>query len=200
MLNLATNSLRLDEEKHQYWLNGKRIPGLSELLKHFGFIDDAYYTEDGREVGRAVHMGTESMDLGRQEHLQFTNKAIIGRIMAWERFKQDKQFHPTSIETIHAHPYGTYGTRIDRLGFFRESPVEALIELKCGGKEAWHKLQTGGQDAALGPSAPRRRFALYLRPDETYNLVEHTDRTDAPVFVSLASAYTWKQNNGYKIP
>lgn len=195
---VAPPRLRLDED-HRYWSGDLRIPGLSELLKLFGFIDDSYYTEEGREVGRGVHLGTQSLDEGRQDHLQFESKAIIGRIMAYERFKREKQFKPGLIETIHQHPYGTYACRIDRYGYFGQSDIGALIELKCGSKEPWHKLQTGAQKEALGIiTQPMRRFALYLRENETYELVEHKDPADGRIVVGLASAYWWRQNNGYK--
>jgi hypothetical protein len=192
-------SLRLDEESHTYWLGDRQIPGISALLRYWGFIDDTYYTEEGREVGRAVHAGIHDIEMGGAAAGEFTNLKILSRIDEYMRFKSDKDFRVRRVEQIYADPAGRYACKIDLLGTFGESTTGALVELKCGAELPWHRLQTGGQrrciiDDSFGTI---RRFALYLPLKGRYNLKEHTDRAEEFLVDGLASTYWWRKNHGY---
>lgn len=195
---MTVKTLILDAE-HRYWLDGRQIPGLTQLLRHFGFIEEAYFTPESCAVGTAVHLGTESMDLGRQDHQQFENPAIIGRIQAYQRFKEEKGFRPYLIEDRKAHPNGVYACTLDRFGHFGDSPIGALIDLKTGGEQAWHALQTGGQARCLQTEGAMRRFSLYLKENGTYSLKEHKDHNDGVIVESLATAWWWQTNHNYKL-
>ena len=190
--------LRLDEESHSYWLGERRIPGISELLKHWRFIDDTYYTEEGREVGRAVHAAVHDIELGGAAAHEFTNPKILHRIDEYLRFKSEKDFRMKRVEQIYADPSGRYACRIDLLGTFGDSAVGSIVEIKCGSELAWHKLQTGGQKRCIVEHSLDllRRFALYLPAKGRYNLKEHTDRAEEYIVDGLASAYWWQKNHG----
>lgn len=192
--NLPNPSLRLDEELHQYWLNERRIPGISELLKHWGFIDGTYYTEESREVGRAVHASIHDIELGGAAANEFTSSRILNRIDEYLRFKSDKDFRVRRVEQIYGDPAGRYACKIDLLGTFGEVPVLSLVEVKCGAELPWHRLQTSGQKRCIVDVGLVRRFALYLPFKGRYNLKEHTDRAEEFIVDGLASAYWWRKN------
>lgn len=200
-LGIITPEFYLDEATHTYHYGGRRIPGISEVLKAFGFIDPTYYTERGRAVGQAVHAGIHYLEEGDLNWASITNADVEGRIRAYLKFKEEKGFVPdrSLMETPLHYPGGLYGCKIDWTGEIDGYPFN-LIEGKCGAKSAWHKLQTGGQLRTLPErEQPWRRWALYLRPDATYSLEPHTDPCDPGVFVGLASGFNWKANNyGYR--
>lgn len=197
---LPPQNLRLDEESHTYWLNGCRIPGISELLRYWGFVDETYYNEDAREVGRGVHAGIHDIEMGGAAAHEFVNPKITHRIDEYLRFKSDKDFRVIAVEKILADPAGRYACRIDLLGTFGESHGLSLIELKCGAQEGWHKLQTAGQKRCIEHvESTLRRFALYLPFPGRYNLKEHGDRAEEGLVDGYASGYWYNQNHGIKL-
>lgn len=189
-------SFYLDEATHQYFYRGREIPGLSFLLKWYRYIDDGYYTERGRQIGNAIHLATAFLDKGTLDWDSIKDDEVLGRVLAYERFKREMEFVPTEIEQIHAHAGGLFGCKIDRRGSMRKV-ADGIIEIKGGSKAQWHKIQTGMQRRAT-PGGPRR-FCLYLHPDETYHLDdEHTDPDDEQIGVNLASDYHWRIQHGYR--
>jgi hypothetical protein len=201
MLNQTqlTPSLRLDEETHTYWLGPRAIPGISALLKYWGFIDDTYYTEEGREIGRAVHAGIHDLELGGAAASEFSNPKILHRLDEYLRFKSDKDFRVKKVEQIYGDPAGRYACKIDLLGTFGEAPQLCLVEVKCGAVMAWHQLQTAGQKRNIIDEGAIRRFALYLPAEGRYNLKEHKDRAEEFLIDGFASGYWWNANHNVKL-
>lgn len=201
MDTLQTLNLRLDEETHTYYLNDRKIPGISELLRYWGFIDGTYYNEESREVGRGVHAGIHDLEVGGAAANEFSNPKIIHRINEYLRFREDKTFKVLMAEKIFADPAGRYACKIDLLGTFGESNILCLIELKCGVEMAWHRLQTAGQKRCLlsHNTDILRRFALYLPADGRYNLKEHSDRAEESIVDNFASTYWWNKNHNIKL-
>lgn len=189
-----TQSLRLEEETHTYWLGGDRIPGISELLRYWGYFDDTYYTEMGRDIGSAVHAGIHDIEVGGAAAIEFSNVKILHRLDEYVRFKGDKDFRVLYAERILLDPGQRYACKIDLWGQFGDSTTKALVEVKCGAELAWHKLQTAGQRRCLPPE-PTRRFALYLPATGRYSLKEHTDRADEALVDGLASGFWWNKNH-----
>lgn len=186
----------LDEATHTYWYRGRKIPGVSFLLKWHDYVDPTYYTERGREIGNATHLATAFLDKGTLNWDSIILDEVRGRILAYVRFKREMDFEPTVIEKIYAHAGGLYGCKIDRRGKMR-GIADLILEIKGGAKAEWHKIQTGMQRRAV-PGGPRR-FCLYLHPDATYHLdTEHTDLDDEQIGVNLASDYHWRIQHGYR--
>src|SRR5579862_3905581 len=59
--------LTFDEPTHTYFWNGKRVPGVSEIMRRLhepsGF-DGGYWSEDAAARGRLVHELTARIDAG----------------------------------------------------------------------------------------------------------------------------------------
>lgn len=186
----------LNEKTHQYFYRGREIPGISFLLKWHRYVDDAYYTDRGRDIGIAVHLATAFLDKGTLDWGSIKDDEVLGRVRAYEKFRNEMGFVHSEMETIYAHAGGLYGCKIDRRGQMRNVP-DLILEIKGGAKAPWHKIQTGMQRRAV-PGGPRR-FCLYLHPDETYHLDdEHTDPDDEQIGVNLASDYHWRIQHGYR--
>lgn len=191
----AVARFRLDRDTHTYWYDDRKIPGTTGVLTFWKFIDITYYTQEARDIGTAVHLGTHFLDKGTLKWSSIKDPRILGRIMAYERFKAEMAFKPEGNEEAFAGLGGLYGCMIDRTGSMRGVRF-CLVELKCGQKAKWHRLQTGAQQRAL-PTPGARRFVVYLEPGGTYSIEEHTDPNDGDIFTGLASGMNWAIANGY---
>lgn len=190
--------IRYQDEDHSYWKDQLRIPGISELLKYFGYIDDSYYTEIPRKRGTEIHGIIADHCRGEEQAiLSNDDPEVVQRIEAFFQFKAAKDFRPIGVETIHFSPLANLACRSDLIGTFGESPFLSIIEMKCGSRAGWHSLQTAGQALCFGQ--PVRRFALYLKTEGKFDLREHTDRTEIPIVQGLAATYWYNQKNGLKL-
>lgn len=191
-----TSTFYLDEATHTYWYRGRQIPGISFLLQWHDYVDPTYYTDRGRDIGTATHLATAFLDKGTLDWDSLKDEEVLGRVLAYDRFRREMGFVHTEMEKIYAHAGGLYACKIDRRGQMR-NVADLILEIKGGGKAPWHLIQTGMQRRAV-PGGPRR-FCLYLHPDETYTLDdEHTDADDEQVGVNLASDYHWRIRHGYR--
>jgi len=184
-----------DKLTHTYRYNGHVIPSCTQILKHFGLIDETKYTARGRMIGEAVHLATHYIDKGTLRWESVRQDEIAGRLRAYLRFKADTGFAPEWREKPSYYPGGLYAATPDAGGRLPGVTEHALIEIKCGQKEAWHGMQLAMQARTL-PDRPWQRYVLYLHADGTYTLDPKTDQSDFCA-VGLASVWWWKVNNGY---
>lgn len=183
----------LDKAKHEYHFEGRIIPGCTAVLQYWKLIDDRYYTERGRQIGTAVHAWSILVDRGTLEWSRVAKvPEIEGRLRGYAQFLKDYTPEWDHIEESFYYPGGLYACTIDRAGKLKGIDF-GIVELKCGGKEAWHEIQTGMQQKAMD-SRPWRRFALYLKEDGTYALEPHKDNQAGMIGVGLASAMNWRVN------
>lgn len=196
MINTTEISFR--ESDHSYWKGAIRIPGISELLKYWGYMDGSYYSEIPRDRGIAVHALIEDHCRGGSAIMGNDDPEIVGRIESFLEFKAAKDFRPQQIEAIHFSAIANLACRIDLVGTFRDSPTPCIVEIKCGSRAGWHGLQTAAQALCLGVR-PIRRFALYLRANGKPDLREHNESAEIPLVQSLAALYHYNQKCGIKL-
>lgn len=187
-----------NDEDHSYWNGPIRIPGISELLKYWGYIDSTYYNEEARDRGTLIHNLIADFLNGGQEYMGHTDKEITERIHAFNAFVIAKGFKPTQIEAIQFSETSNIACRIDLIGTFNEAPIPCIIEVKCGARAAWHNLQSACQALCSG-IFPIRRFALYLKADGKFDLREHNKRVEIQVVQALAAAYWYNKQEGIKL-
>ena len=173
-----------DAQSHSYRIDDKRIPSVTEVLRLAGLVDTTGYTTQARDRGRAVHtaidlqtegtLDTASLDARIAPYLAAHNHflALSGAtIVHHER----RVYSPT---------FGFAGT-LDEYVFLNGRP--ALIDVKTGSIPPWVGAQlaaylvAGIECRVLSPRS--KRFALELRPDGTFRLVEQTGN-DWPVFLA----------------
>ena len=74
------------DEDHSYWRGETRIPGISELLKYWGFIDSTYYTPEACQRGTVIHDLIADSLSGGQEYMGHTSPDIVNRLDAFNSF------------------------------------------------------------------------------------------------------------------
>lgn len=163
-------TLQFDKEMHVYTLGGRRIENVTSILKEAGLIDTMFYTEEGRQIGEAVHMAAEFLDRGIRFDRSALDPRVEGRLRAYERFKNDVAFVPEMVESRVYNPIHDYCGSLDRVGSI--CGKRSLIDLKSGFRMDWHGLQGWAYDDCVDVHTSRV-FGLYLRVKGTYDLVPY---------------------------
>lgn len=192
---IDTKGFWYDDEKHAYGLGEKHLGGFTEIFKSLGFIETAYYTEEGRDRGSAVHLLCQALDEGREiDESKIDDARTLGRFRAYKRFKDETGFRPILIEKPSYSAALMIACTPDRTGQFGANNPVSVIDLKGGAKSKWHPYQTAFQAIALFKyPQDYPRYALYLKDSGRYNLETHEDRHDFEVARAAAIIYHAKR-------
>jgi hypothetical protein len=184
------NNLVLREEDHTYWIDQRRIIGVTEALS---FLDkrwkvDPFYLERGR----LVHLATEYHD--RDELDESTvDERIRPYLDAYKKFRQDTGFDPAIIEQKFLHGSYWYAGKVDRIGMLNGSG--ALLDLKSGAPDPVDRLQVVAYWELCQANELKniqKIFCLYLKDNGTYKLrpVEKP-KLLLPVFLACLTVARW---------
>jgi CRISPR/Cas system-associated exonuclease Cas4 (RecB family) len=184
-----------DAEKHEYRIDGKILPSITQILKDEGFIDSTWYNVAARDKGTMVHLLTHLWDVDELWDLDQVTNENRPYLEAYTAFLKENCVEITQSERPMWHPSGYAGTP-DKAAFFRENGERAVIEIKTGSKAPWHPLQTAAQAILLKHLCPEYtlldRYALYLSPNG-YKLEQHKDRADYTMWKSILAVHNWKK-------
>lgn len=192
------------EEGHRYLLDGKPVPGVSEIIApayDFDFADRAAM-EVARDLGKKAHRAIELHEEGR---LDMRNLApeLGGRVEQWERFKSDHGYLPEASEEKVASRRWQYCGTMDSRGIWlpvhgREERA-GLVDVKTGKPYPPHKLQTAGYKIAAVETgilpASTLRATVYLEED-SYEVQFYDNPADEAAFSGLAMFAQWKRRYG----
>lgn len=134
--------LTFTAETHEYQLDGKKVPSVTQVLSEMGFIDTRWFTEESRERGTLVHKLCELHDLGVLDE-ESVDPRLAGYLAAWKSFGVKTEFVWTSVEKPLAHPLFRYAGTPDRIGISGKG-IKTLIDIKSGPPSLWHCFQIGG--------------------------------------------------------
>lgn len=190
--------LRFVEDGHAYFLDGRRVPAVSDILEPYWkaeyFAAGAAVMERARQVGNAIHLAIH-LDLTGQLDESSIDPAIAPQFAKWREFKAAAPTMGISItaselRTFHA-GLGYAGT-LDIEGTLHGDPL--IVDAKSGSvvsKVA--RLQTAGY--AIARASHRaidfrkyRRAVLQLRPDK-WRFVETNDAIDFTAFQSAIALH-----------
>jgi hypothetical protein len=197
----------LDEATHVYThRDGFHPPSVTQILASvppwLGRFDhvDADQLNYKRTLGTQVHRATHYYDEG--DLGQPIDPILAPYLAAWIRFRAEKRFTPTLMETAVFHPAHGYAGTFDRLGVTDTlaKPTPVLLDLKTGDGSmagpqlaaylaAWTAMQA---QALQGPAAtPTARWTVQLHESGLYTLTVHTSRRDWPVFLAAFELFTY---------
>ena len=187
--------LTFEEESHTYKLDGAIVPSVTQILSAERFYDPSKYSAGSAQFGTDVHAACELWDVYKEET---GDERIKPYLKAWRGFCEQKAVKFTEIEESHFHETHRYAGTIDRLGTIGENRV--LIDIKSGGKEPWHPIQTAGYAWMMEKPLLLERMCVYLRNDATYSIEFHTRakfQDDIGVFLAALCLQNWRlRNNG----
>jgi hypothetical protein len=198
--------LTFDRERHEYRLDGRLVPSVTQVLAPcYDFANiPAEVLARKRALGQAVHRAIE-FDLEGDLDESTIAAEIAPYVEAWRRFRADREYQPLLSEHRVVHAKFGYAGTLDLFGTtLREvkprkfKRVHALIDIKNTFVVARAVgLQTVAYREALkashgGPGvADAHRMALQLRPDATYDEHWFDSPKDFPVFLNFLATHNW---------
>lgn len=190
----ASTGLTFDAEKHQYRIDGQRVPSVTQVLQGAGLIDTTWFNDAARTRGTYVAQATEMYDKGTLDY-DALDEGLKPYVMAWEKFLVASGAEIEVIERAVFSAVRRYAGTLDRIIRLGSHGFRQIIDIKTGSKAPWHCLQTMGY--ALCEHGFLRRASVILRDDGTYLFCEHNDdATDRHVFLSALNLYHWKSDKG----
>jgi len=193
--------LTFDQEKHEYRLDGKVIPGVTSVLSSAGLVDFSRVPADtlrlAQERGTAVHAACALHDVGKLDYAAL-DPAIWPYLEAWITFCKQTGFVLNMAEhVVHSQKHGYAGT-FDRLGMMN-GPV--IIDIKTSevasqatGVQLAAYLQATSESDCLGmPAKNYKRFAVHLYDNGQYELEHYTSPQDWAVFQAALQIHHFKQ-------
>jgi len=182
--------IEFDEKKHQYKVNGKIVPSVTEILEHltavgYGKVNPAILDE-AKERGTAVHELTEAIDLGFPP--EYIDPAVEGYAVAYLKFLEDYDVEWDYIEHRFYEPKMGFCGTIDRVG--KIDGKDAILDIKTTSSPSVDQkiavcCQTAAYDFGLGSEDGFDRYALYLHSDGTYDFMSCSDYEDGKAFNAL---------------
>jgi hypothetical protein len=188
--------LTFDEAAHRYYWNGQYVPNVSTIIERERLVNwggaSPQQMERARAVGSAVHKAVE-LDVRNDLDESTVHELVRPRLQAWRRFRDESGIRVESSEQRVYNARCGYAGTLDLLG---ELPRigGVLLDEKTGTKQRATGYQTAAYLHALPKSEhKRKRFALHLRADGTYELVPYDDRNDFAIF--CAALTLWNARN-----
>lgn len=187
-------TLAFDEAAHEYRLDGKRLPSVTQVLAPL--VDFSMVPKDVLEraqaLGTAVHRMTELYDNDDLDEESLSDE-LRPYLDGWKKFRAECQFEPVTIEHRMSHPVYRYAGTSDRTGVIKgRLAVLDIKKMMVLGPHigpqlaAYEKLHQSEGLNVLD------RVALGLRPDGTYRLKQYADPLDWQCFLSHLTIRNWK--------
>lgn len=195
--------IQFDELKHEYTLAGRKLPGVTSILKPF-YGDLRFVKQDvldyKSELGVAVHKAVELHVLGGLDYGSLVSP-VADYFDQYLAFEAETGFVAMASE-VRVHSALGYAGTLDLSGSLRNRL--ALVDLKTtAALSPVVALQTAAYQHAHNENEPIKllnRFALRLTP-EKYHLVPFTGSSDFAVFLSLLKIHQWAEthNKTYEV-
>lgn len=197
----VADGLQFDQAQHQYTLDGRRLPSVTEVLAPITAHEyrgvDRETMDRAALLGKAVHKLIE-LDIVRTLDEDALDDALRPYLAQWRQFRDQSGFHAHfSEERMYSSKYGYAGT-MDLFGTLNRKFT--LIDLK---RTASVPRTAGPQTAAyvqmirensFDLPANIDRFALHLTP-ERWRLVPFNDPNDLRVFLAALTLHNYLEQS-----
>ena len=172
-------SVQFNPERHEYSVDGRVIPSVTQILKDIGVIETRWYTAEGRNRGSTVHEYLELYDRGLLDP-NVVEPEYRGYIDAYLDFLACSKVEYEQIEEPVAHPVYKFAGTPDRVGKINDTAC--VLDIKSGSSVDWHGLQLAGYALALGNG--HDLYALYIKEDGKWTTKTWDAREYQKIFLS----------------
>lgn len=192
---VLNGELNLRAGDHTYWKDGVRVPGVSEILKHFGFYFYPRGIEFQMDRGKEAHRCLHILSRGGQLDPFTMDPAVEPYVRSWERLRDRLDFRVIQSEALVYNALRRYAGTLDAV--WELDGVEVLVDYKTGDVIPATELQLGAYDECLKKNARRRRAAVRLMGDGSEARIEWMKEKQAGgLFNGLAANYHFKMSQG----
>ena len=172
--------LIFDEENHLYFVDGRVIPSVTQILTQSGILDKRFFKAGAAERGTRIHSLCEQIANGLKPDEE------NGYTEAFRAFLKDARVEPAAVEH-RAYSYLDFAGTIDLIAVFRGELV--VIDIKTGVYQEWWSLQLAGY-ALLLENENIRRFSLEIKDTGKYKLTEYeNNKEDINGFLNAFETY-----------
>jgi len=181
--------IQFDVATHRFTINGEAVPSVTTILKAGGWIDDRFYTEQGRKRGEDVHRATSLLDAQRLDWTSLSEE-IRAYVLSYERARAELGLGIRRIECI-VHKARLWAGIEDREATWERQLT--VVELKTGAPTLADKLQLAGYGATH--AKPPQLLLLYLRTDGYKAVVLKPEQREefSLAWYKIMTLYHWRR-------
>ncbi len=187
---------------HFYQFNGKRVPGVSEILELNDVVLKNAFYEERREAaavrGKEVHLACWDLDRGYADWWS-EDEELGGYLAAYVQFKKDFDFEPHAIEIPMFHVDYHYAGQPDRFGSVRmgKGRRNVTLDLKAVATIGPHvPIQLAAYNLFSDDHQERDMLALQLKRTGKYVLHPFPDREHhEQVFLACLTMARWRNHH-----
>ena len=154
-----------NDELHEYRIDGKIVPGVTEILTDTGWMDYSKIPEHIREFalqrGSYVHLAC-AMLVRDELDWSTVDEQILPYVRGYERFLKDTGLKPLLVEKPMGSERWGYGGTLDILGEVRGK--QWLVDIKSGMVMPLCQIQTAAYEELL--------------PDEYKEIISRANSSD----------------------
>lgn len=179
-----------DQAEHIYRVGDWIVPGITEVLKVSGDMDERFIPDEARNRGSAIHQITEDLDLGLYSVTEIAESPYLGWVEAYVNFYEAVRPEYDHIETPVINRELGFATAVDRAGALNDA--QFVMNIKTGVKMRAHSIQLAAEVLALdGKRSDRKRFTLYIKKTKKWDLIEHANEGDFSQFEE--ALHEWRE-------
>jgi hypothetical protein len=187
---------------HVYRVDGVVMPSVTEILTDNRMSDlfgiPVAVLERAKALGTEVHSVCEDFDNGKLK-VETVDPAIVPYFRAYLQFLQDNKCEIKENEMFLYSKIWGYCGQLDRVILIGDKL--GIVDLKSTTTMApAGKIQTALYKKAYEEMTGNRisfRWCLQLKPDGTYKMYPHEDKTDEYVGTSAVQLFKWRRK--YKV-
>lgn len=184
--------LKFNPEEHLFTFKDRVVPNVTGILSRAGMIQKAWYTEEARDRGSAVHKACHYYDDGVLD-MDSIDSEYWPYIEAYQLFLSENKVVWHLIEHYVFDPDLWFAGILDREGIVNKKPY--IVDLKTGKPEDWAKLQTMAYKHARATDAGRRVLELKKNGKYKFHPPYENDRDDMLNFKAALTVANWKERN-----
>lgn len=182
----APPGLTLHQPSHSYWLDGQRVPSVTEIVRPLLPLAGIPYgvLEAARHLGSAVHRACELADRGVLDTASVA-PPLLPYLQAWSAFSAAHQVQWSMVESLIYHERLRYAGTLDRFGWVQGRL--AVVDLKTSARlypAVGPQLAAYAQALSV-PGGDVLRLGVRLKKDATFEVQVFRDPLDWAVFASL---------------
>lgn len=133
--------LIFDAERHHYYIDGRRVPGVTSILVAAGICKPQFYKPGADKKGTAIHEATQEMDVVGTDIGDYPAE-IRGYLTAWRNALEAENLLVQQVELQLGCLNPAYAGTADRIVDLEGTSW--ILDIKSGAKAAWHSLQVAG--------------------------------------------------------
>jgi aryl carrier-like protein len=188
--------LTFSAQAHEYRLDGRVIPSVTQVLKEAGLIGQYAAGESWRaEMGTAVHRAAELDDENDLDEAALDPR-LLPYLNQWREARKALRLEFLGLELTLADEVYGYGGTLDRVAVLGDTGRPAVIDLKTGTPERWAALQLAGYARFVPFDVDR--LVIQLPHEGKFKVHKYEDPRDADIFLAAVTVTAWKRSGSRK--